>query len=155
LMSFHGIPQEYFTDGDPYHCECQKTGRLLAEELQLEKSQWLLTFQSRLGPKQWLKPYTDESLKQLGAEGIQSLDVICPGFSTDCLETLEEMVMENRNIFMAAGGQQYSYIDCLNASSQHISTLQKIAQNHIQGWNFPPTEVDLVERQGHADSIKG
>ncbi len=157
LMSFHGIPQEYFLDGDPYHCECQKTGRLLAKQLELDESQWLLTFQSRLGPKQWLKPYTDKTLKQLAKVGAKTLDIICPGFSADCLETLEEIAIDNKASFLAAGGEDYRYIDCLNASQEHISTLQKIAQSHMQGWAKPPALSELSERKQRADkaSLKG
>lgn len=134
VMSFHGIPQEYFEAGDPYYCECQKTGRLLAEALGLNDQQWLLTFQSRLGPKQWLQPYTDQTLERLGKEGVASVDVVCPGFAADCLETLEEVAMENREVFLDAGGQQYRYIPCLNDRPDHIATLTALVGRHVQGW---------------------
>ncbi len=147
LMSFHGIPEEYFTNGDPYYCECQKTGRLLAQALDLKPDQWVLSFQSRLGPKQWLSPYTDKTLKQLGSVGTQSLDIICPGFSADCLETLEEMAMENRDIFLQAGGKEYRYIDCLNASPDHIEAIAQLALQHTQGWSNLPSEETLSARQ--------
>jgi ferrochelatase len=134
VMSFHGIPQAYFEAGDPYFCECQKTGRLLAEALGLSEQQWLLTFQSRLGPKAWLRPYTDQTLKQLGHDGTRSVDVICPGFAADCLETLEEIAMENRETFLEAGGEDYRYIPCLNDRADHIEQLAGLVQRHVQGW---------------------
>jgi len=134
VMSFHGIPQAYFEQGDPYHCECQKTGRLLAEALGLQEQEWVLSFQSRLGPKQWLQPYTEQTLKQLAAEEVQSVQVICPGFSADCLETLEEIAQENRDTFLDAGGEQYHYIPCLNATAGHIQLLTGLVARHLQGW---------------------
>ncbi len=134
LMSFHGIPQAYFDAGDPYHCECQKTGRLLAEALALKEHEWTLSFQSRLGPKQWLKPYTDHTLQALPAENVKSVQVICPGFSADCLETLEEIAQENRDTFIQAGGKTYDYIPCLNSSAAHIQMLSGIVTQHLQGW---------------------
>jgi ferrochelatase len=134
LMSFHGIPVQYFHDGDPYHCECQKTGRLLAESLGLTSEQWQLSFQSRLGPKQWLNPYTDKTLEELAANGVKSVQVICPGFSADCLETLEEIAMENRDTFLEAGGERYEYIPCLNASDAHMDMLASLTEQHLEGW---------------------
>lgn len=134
LMSFHGIPEEYFHKGDPYFCECQKTGRLLAEQLDLGPDQWQLTFQSRLGPKQWLQPYTDKTLEGMAQSGIKSVQVLCPGFSADCLETLEEVAMEDRDIFLAAGGERYEYIPCLNDDNDHIAMLAGLVDQHTQGW---------------------
>ncbi|MCB1724424.1 MAG: ferrochelatase [Gammaproteobacteria bacterium] len=134
LMSFHGIPEEYFHAGDPYYCECQKTGRLLAENLGLEADDWLISFQSRLGPKQWLQPYTDKTLEGLAHSGVKSVQVLCPGFSADCLETLEEVAMEDREIFLAAGGERYEYIPCLNDDADHISMLAGLIDQHTQGW---------------------
>lgn len=134
LLSFHGIPEEYFHKGDPYFCECQKTGRLLAELLGLGPEQWQISFQSRLGPKQWLQPYTDQTLAGLAAAGLKSVQVICPGFSADCLETLEEIAMDNRDVFMNAGGERYEYIPCLNDDPQHIALLAKLVDQHTQGW---------------------
>ncbi|MEL6711201.1 MAG: ferrochelatase [Pseudomonadota bacterium] len=134
VMSFHGIPQDYFHQGDPYHCECQKTGRLLAEALELTEDDWTLTFQSRLGPKKWLQPYTDQTLQQLGADRVRSVQVICPGFSADCLETLEEIAQENRDIFIQAGGEQFQYIPCLNDTTEHIDVLADLVSRHLQGW---------------------
>lgn len=134
VMSFHGIPQDYFAAGDPYFCECQKTGRLLADALALQKEDWLLTFQSRLGPKQWLQPYTDKTLAKIANDGVKSVDVVCPGFSADCLETLEEIAMENRDVFMEAGGEDYHYIPCLNDRPDHIAALTSLVKQHSQGW---------------------
>ena len=130
VMSFHGIPQEYVDDGDPYYDQCQITARQLAERLNLQADEWIITFQSRLGPKKWLTPYTDETLKKLGEQGIQSVDIVCPGFSVDCLETLEEIAMENRDVFLQAGGKRYQYIPCLNATQPHIDMLTKLIKSH-------------------------
>jgi len=126
LFSFHGIPKTYFDAGDPYYCECHKTARLVAEKLKLNEDQWLLTFQSRFGPKEWLKPYTDTTLKELGSSGIKHVSVICPGFSADCLETLEEINIQNRNFFLQAGGENFSYVPALNDCPSHINTLTEI-----------------------------
>lgn len=134
LMSFHGIPRDYFLAGDPYHCEAHKTARLLAENLGLDNTQWQLSFQSRLGPREWLRPYTDETLRKMAAEGIRKVQVICPGFSADCLETLEEVAMENRDIFLEAGGETYEYISCLNAEPRHIDMLAGLVARHTDGW---------------------
>jgi len=142
MMSFHGIPQDYFDKGDPYFCECHKTGRLLAEALELTDEQWVLTFQSRLGPKKWLQPYTDLTLKSLPEQGVKHVQVICPGFSADCLETLEEIAMENRDTFIEAGGETYDYIPCLNAQPDHIKALTDIVLERVQPW------VNRLERSG-------
>jgi len=136
VMSFHGIPEEYFHKGDPYYCQCQKTGRLLADKLDLKDTEWVLSFQSRLGPKQWLQPYTEHTVKQLGADGIKSVQVVCPGFSADCLETLEEVAMENRDFFLEAGGEQYEYIACLNDEPSHIDMLSNLIEQHTSGWSI-------------------
>lgn len=134
VMSFHGIPKRNLQLGDPYFCECHKTARLLAKALYLKPNQWRVTFQSRFGKAEWLQPYTDETLKALPEEGIKKVDVICPGFAADCLETLEEIQEENREYFEKAGGTQYQYIPALNASSKHIYALADIIQQHTQGW---------------------
>jgi ferrochelatase len=134
VLSFHGIPKAYFHDGDPYYCECHKTSRLLADTLGLNEDQWVMTFQSRLGPKEWLTPYTDKTLKKLGKEGIKNVHIVCPGFSTDCLETLEEVAMENREYFFEAGGENYEYIPCLNDGAGHIEMLAGLVMRHLQGW---------------------
>ncbi len=147
IMSFHGIPKEYFQAGDPYFCECHKTARLLAEELGLEPEQWQLTFQSRLGPKEWLTPYTDKTLETLAREGVKKVHVVCPGFSADCLETLEEIAMENKEVFIQAGGEDYEYIPCLNDDSGHIDMLSELVRRHTQGWLEVPNSSELEKRK--------
>lgn len=134
LMSFHGIPERSLLLGDPYHCECHKTARLLAERLQLNKSEYIVTFQSRFGRAKWLEPYTEPTAKSLAEQGTTSIDVICPGFTSDCLETLEEIGMEVRDTFLNAGGKEFNYIPCLNGSKHWLSALATIAQQHMQGW---------------------
>jgi ferrochelatase len=147
VMSFHGIPKEYFMAGDPYFCECHKTARLVAEELGLEAEQWQLTFQSRLGPKEWLTPYTDKTLETLAREGVKKVHVVCPGFSADCLETLEEIAMENKEVFIQAGGEDYKYISCLNDEPGHIDMLAGLVLRHTQGWAEPPGSTELEKRK--------
>ncbi|VAW73781.1 Ferrochelatase, protoheme ferro-lyase [hydrothermal vent metagenome] len=134
LMSFHGIPKNYCLSGDPYYCECQKTAHLLAEALELKPTQWQLTFQSRVGRDEWLQPYTDKTLQALGRDKLPSVDVICPGFSVDCLETLEEIDMQNRTLFESAGGGRYSYIPALNESPAQVELLKQLLLTHTQGW---------------------
>jgi len=134
LVSFHGIPQRYFDNGDPYPCMCRKTGRLLAETLELKEGEWFVTFQSRFGKEPWVTPYTDETLKAWGAEGVGRVDVICPGFSADCLETIEEIEVENRDYFIEAGGKEFHYIPALNSDDTHIKALAEIANEHLKDW---------------------
>ncbi|NVJ50783.1 MAG: ferrochelatase [Gammaproteobacteria bacterium] len=130
LISFHGIPKRYADNGDNYPQECRKTAELLAEELQLSAEQWICCFQSRFGREEWLQPYTDETMAKLGETG-GSLDVICPGFAADCLETLEEIQVENQEIFKQAGGGEYRYIPCLNDRDDHIQLLCELVQQHL------------------------
>ncbi len=134
VMSFHGLPKRNLLKGDPYHCECLKTGRLLGEALGLIAGQYLVTFQSRFGKAEWLKPYTAPSIEKLAEEGCQRIDIFCPGFPADCLETLEEIAMEARDIFLEHGGQDYRYIPCLNGNPKWINALSDIAHEHLQGW---------------------
>jgi len=134
LFSYHGVPQRYLDEGDPYHCECLKTSRLVATELGSQQEDYKTTFQSRFGREEWLKPYTDATLKTLPGEGIKSVQVISPGFSADCLETLEELAVENCEYFMKAGGETYQYIPCLNSSPAHIDALESIVNDHLRGW---------------------
>lgn len=134
LFSFHGIPKRYFDKGDPYYCYCQKTARLVAEKLLLRHHQWKVTFQSRFGREPWLKPYTDHTLMQMAHQGTKSVDVICPGFSADCLETLEEINVENRKIFLDRGGEDFAYIPALNDHPDHIKALSDLIQQHSFGW---------------------
>jgi ferrochelatase len=126
VMSFHGIPQQVVDQGDPYADQCKHTGKLLATELGLNENQWKLTFQSRFGPAKWLQPYTQPTLEAMGREGVVSVDVICPGFSSDCLETLEEVSLEVREAFLECGGKQFAYIPCLNDRPAHIAALTEI-----------------------------
>ncbi len=125
VMSFHGLPQKYIDDGDPYYDECVKTAQLLAQALKLEKDEWQLSFQSRMGKTPWIKPYTVEVLEKFGEQN-KSVQVICPGFSVDCLETLEEIAIENKAIFLKSGGKNYQYIPCLNDSSEHIELITQL-----------------------------
>lgn len=126
IMSFHGIPQRYVDNGDIYAAQCQRTAELLAAELNLTTDDWLLTFQSRVGREPWLQPYTDKTMQSLPQQGINTVDVICPGFSVDCLETLEEIRGENAEYFVEAGGTKLRYIPCLNEASNHIKLLSKL-----------------------------
>jgi len=134
IFSFHGLPKRNLELGDPYHCECHETARLIAEKLNLNEGQWQLTFQSRFGKAEWLKPYTIKTMEELPAEGVKSIDVFCPGFSADCIETLEEISLENRDVFISAGGERFSYIPALNAEAAHIDALANIVMQHAQGW---------------------
>lgn len=134
LFSFHGLPRQNLIDGDPYHCQCHKTARLIAESLELGEDDWLLTFQSRVGRQEWLRPYTDETVEALGKGGLARLDVVCPGFAADCLETLEEIAMQNAEIFEDAGGGELRYIPALNARDDHIAFLTRLVEKHIGGW---------------------
>ncbi len=134
LFSFHGIPKRTFLAGDPYFCHCQKTARLVAEQLGLKKEEYLVTFQSRFGREEWLQPYTDKILEQLPKDGISSVSIICPGFSADCLETLEEIDQQNRQLFLNHGGKTFHYILALNDQKNHIHALSQLILHHLQGW---------------------
>lgn len=134
LFSFHGIPQRYVDYGDPYFCHCQKTARLVAENLELKPDEWKVVFQSRFGREPWLQPYCSVTLQELPAAGIKSVDVICPGFAVDCLETLEEIKMENKHLFLEAGGENFNYIPCLNETETHIDALCEVLTAHMFGW---------------------
>ncbi|MBT2304259.1 ferrochelatase [Variovorax paradoxus] len=134
VMSFHGIPERNIRQGDPYQAQCLATARLLAERLQLAPSQYRVTFQSRFGRAKWLEPYTEPSLREMGAAGVARVDVMCPGFPADCLETLEEIAMEGREAFLHAGGKAFHYIPCLNDSNAWITALAAIAERHLSGW---------------------
>ena len=134
IFSYHGIPKKYLLKGDPYHCFCQKTTRLVAEKMKLKEEEYMTTFQSRFGPDEWLQPYTDKTLEELPAKGIKKIHIISPGFSSDCLETLEELGVENKDNFLKAGGNEYYYIKCLNDNSNHLKMLSDLILNHIQGW---------------------
>lgn len=146
LMSFHGVPRYTLDKGDPYHCECHKTGRLLAERLGLDKSAYTVAFQSRFGKAEWIKPYTAERLEHFGLAKTRRLDVVCPGFVADCLETLEEIAMEGKETFLEAGGGEYHYIPCLNDSEGWIEALDRLVSQHAAPW-LPPIVPDLASRQ--------
>jgi protoporphyrin/coproporphyrin ferrochelatase len=143
LMSFHGIPERNVRLGDPYQAQCQATARLLAARLGLEEAQYQVTFQSRLGRAKWLEPYTEPTLRSLGASGIARVDVLCPGFPADCLETLEEIAMEGRDAFLQAGGKDFRYIPCLNDSPAWTDALCALAERHLAGW---PTRDEAQKR---------
>ena len=134
LLSFHGTPQSMRTAGDPYYDHCQTTAQLLTQRLQLSSDQCQLTFQSRFGPEAWLQPYTDKTLEALGAEGVGRIDMLCPGFPADCLETLEEIAMMNRDVFIEAGGKEYHYIPALNDRQDHLAMLAGLVQQHAHDW---------------------
>ncbi len=134
LLSFHGIPIRYFKEGDPYPKLCLQTGGLLREALGLDEQQCQISFQSRFGKEPWVEPYTDATLQAWGKQGVGNVDVMCPGFAADCLETLEEIAVENADIFAASGGGELSYIPALNAEPQHIEYLTGLIDKHLQGW---------------------
>ncbi|MCG7989695.1 MAG: ferrochelatase [Candidatus Thiodiazotropha weberae] len=134
LFSFHGIPKDYYEAGDPYPDQCRATAQAVVDRLGLNEEQWLLAFQSRFGAQEWVKPYTDETLKQWAAEGIKSVQVVCPAFATDCLETLEEIGVENRDYFLQGGGAEYRYIPALNDDPKHIEMFANLIHRHALGW---------------------
>ena len=150
VMSFHGLPQRNLQLGDPYHCECLKTARLLATRLGLGKDDYMVTFQSRLGRAKWLQPYTEPSLVKLARAGIGRVDVVCPGFTSDCLETLEEIAIEAKAAFLAAGGKELAYIPCLNDQPEWINALCTITLQHLQGW--PTQAVDDADERASANA---
>ena len=135
VLSFHGVPERSLLLGDPYHCQCHKTARLLADRLGLAADDVRVTFQSRFGKAKWLQPYTEPTLQELAAAGVKRVDVMCPGFVADCLETLEEIAQEARHAFIAAGGQAFSYVPCMNDNPSWIDALAGLAEKHLQGWD--------------------
>ncbi len=153
IMSFHGLPRFSLDRGDPYHCECQKTGRLLAEALGLTKDRYRVTFQSRFGRAEWLKPYTMETMAELGREKVRRVDTICPGFTADCLETLEEIALENKSAFLDAGGSEFHYIPCLNGRADFIDALASLVVDNLAGWlpaSMPATELAATRERARA-----
>jgi len=137
LASFHGMPEDYLAKGDPYYCQCAATTRLLRERLRLGEDKLIMTFQSRFGTAEWLKPYTDATVKSLAERGIKHLAVITPGFTADCLETLEEIALENAAIFKAAGGEHFAHISCLNDSEGGMAVIRDVVDRELQGWREP------------------
>ncbi|WP_028773004.1 ferrochelatase [Shewanella waksmanii] len=134
LMSFHGVPKRYVTEGDPYQQQCQSTAELLAQRLGLTNQQWRICFQSQFGKEEWLTPYTDEMLADLPKQGIKSVDIMCPAFAADCLETLEEIATEGKQEFIEAGGENYRFIDCLNDNDAHIQMMAELVKQQAAGW---------------------
>ncbi|GAB4358136.1 MAG: ferrochelatase [Oricola sp.] len=134
IASYHGIPQSYFRRGDPYHCQCQKTSRLLAQRLGWEKGRLLTCFQSRFGPEEWLQPYTDKTIEALAKDGVKSIAVFNPGFVSDCLETLEEIAVEGAEIFREHGGTNFTHIPCLNDSDDGMAVIEALVRRELQGW---------------------
>jgi len=134
LLSFHGAPKRYLIEGDPYHCQCAKTGRLIKEQLKIHDNKFMISFQSRFGSEPWLQPYTDETLEKLGNKNIKHLSVITPGFSADNIETLEEINMEGREEFLESGGKKFTYIPCLNDTKEGMDLLHKLALKELAGW---------------------
>jgi ferrochelatase len=134
IATFHGMPEKYLHQGDPYYCQCQKTSRLLRAALGWEESRWLTTFQSRFGNDVWLQPYTDETVKQLARDGVRRLVLVAPGFSADCLETLEELDVENRHYFMENGGEKFAYLPALNDDAEGIAAIESVVRRELQGW---------------------
>jgi len=156
VMSFHGLPQFSLERGDPYHCECHKTARLLAEALGLQPDQYMLTFQSRFGAAEWLKPYTQATLEDLGKQGVKRIDVVCPGFVSDCLETLEEIAMECKAAYLQSGGKEFHYIPCLNERDDWIAALAKLVRTHMSDWleNPQPTASELAQSAQRAEKLR-
>jgi ferrochelatase len=134
MASYHGLPKRYFEMGDPYHCHCMKTSRLLRDAMGWSKDYMISTFQSRFGPEEWLQPYTDKTVERLAKEGVKKLAILTPGFSADCLETLEEIAGENGDIFKENGGEQFAFLPCLNDSDEGMDMLESLVRNELQGW---------------------
>lgn len=154
LISFHGMPKATLLAGDPYYCHCHKTARLIAESLALTDDQWELAFQSRFGAAEWLQPYVSQRLSQLPAEGVKNLTVVCPGFAVDCLETLEEIAMEGRDDFIAAGGESFNYIPALNDSPAHVRVLAERVIKNAAGWPETDQAFDAQGQQKNLDDSK-
>ena len=134
LFSFHSIPKRYFMAGDPYHCFCQATAQRVAARLGLADDDWSLGFQSRFGREEWMKPYVDVLLHDYAQSGRRQVTVVCPGFATDCLETLEEICMQNRDMFLSHGGEAFDYVPCLNASEAQVALYEHLVESHARGW---------------------
>ena len=154
VLSYHGVPKRYLLNGDPYHCECHKTTRLLTRRLGLREGEYMTTFQSRFGNEEWLQPYTDETMKSLPGQGVKRVHVVCPGFSSDCLETIEEIDEENREYFMEAGGEDFHYIPALNSDEDHIDMITTLVEKHLQGWTLPENNPDeLAASRERAEAL--
>ncbi len=150
MFSFHGIPKRYLLAGDPYFCQCHASARRIAAALDLHDDDWMLTFQSRVGREEWLRPYTDETLHLLPKQGVKNIDVVCPGFAADCLETLEEIAMQNAELFVEAGGESLRYVPALNSAPLHVNALCDLVRRHGAGWpefDSPQTQADIRDQQ--------
>lgn len=151
LFSFHGVPRRYLLAGDPYHCQCLKTARLVAQRLSLGEGDWSVSFQSQVGREEWLRPYTDERLLEYARSGPKRVTLVCPGFATDCLETLEEIAIRNRQLFLDAGGEAYDYVPALNAEESHAAVLTNVITRHAQGWpetsNVAPDDAAATKQR--------
>jgi ferrochelatase len=155
VMSFHGVPERTLKLGDPYHCECHKTARLLAEALGLAKNEYKVCFQSRFGKAKWLEPYTEPTVRELAKTGCRSIDIVCPGFVCDCLETLEEIAMEVKAAFLEDGGSQFQYIPCLNDNPAWIEAMHRIAGTHMSGWKLPLNDASELDASRQAALAMG
>jgi len=151
LMSFHGVPKRMLLAGDPYHCQCQKSARLVAEALDLDDGEWQVSFQSRVGREEWLRPYTDDTLREWGRERVGLIDVICPGFAADCLETLEEIALQNAELFKSSGGGDLRYIPALNARDEHVSFLSRTIEQSVHGWPEADPDRSFSDVSGQLD----
>lgn len=154
VMSFHGVPRYTLDKGDPYHCECLKTGRLLAEALELSSDDYVVCFQSRFGKAEWLKPYTFDVLSSLAKQGVGKIDTICPGFAGDCLETLEEIAMEGKELFLTSGGKEYRYIPCLNERPDWIAAMAQLVTANLGGWITTPDDANMRQLRARACGAK-
>ncbi|MBI4914542.1 MAG: ferrochelatase [Acidobacteria bacterium] len=154
LLSFHGLPRKAFLAGDPYFCHCQKTARLLREALDWPEHRVPVAFQSRFGREPWLQPYTDATLRALGQSGVASVDVACPGFAADCLETLEEIALLNRDVFLTAGGRRYRYVPALNERADHVAALAGVARRSLEGWIEPAGTWDAARAEAAAAATR-
>lgn len=134
ITSYHGMPLEYLKKGDPYHCQCHKTTRLVGDYLGWDKGKLMVSFQSRFGPTEWLQPYTDQTLESLPGKGVKKVAILAPAFSADCIETLEEIAIEGKEIFMQAGGENFAYIPCLNASDEGMEMIESVVRRELGGW---------------------
>jgi ferrochelatase len=144
LFSFHGVPRSYLLAGDPYHCQCLKTARLISELLQLAADEWSVSFQSQVGRAEWLRPYTEEALVKYAKSGRTGVTVVCPGFATDCLETLEEIAIRNRALFLENGGVSYDYVPALNASEANVELIAALAERHMQDWTSAAVDSSIA-----------
>ncbi|MEM8997926.1 MAG: ferrochelatase [Acidobacteriota bacterium] len=154
MTSYHGIPKRYFLNGDPYHCQCHKTTRLLAEKLGLAEDKFVVTFQSLFGREEWLKPYTEETLEAMPEAGVKKVDVMCPGFAVDCLETLDEIDIEYREVFEEAGGEQFRYLPCLNEDDDHADLLADLVARNLGGWAHDAGDYSAEAAREEAQATK-